>query len=112
VLVDRGDARFTMTDKEGRDAVSVHLRNPASCRSGTTERIDRVDGSLRLVRRIGTAGSCITYELVAADQEKLDALQEALGTIARRDLVTAVSDDTDGLVLCGVDAPPCVGDTY
>jgi tRNA A-37 threonylcarbamoyl transferase component Bud32 len=112
VLVDRGDARFTMTDKEGRDAVSVHLRNPSSCRSGVTEQVDRVDGALRLTRRVGTAGSCISYALIAADQQKLDALEEALGTIARRELVTWVSNDTDGLVLCGVDAPPCVGDTY
>jgi len=110
VLVDRGDARFTMTDNHGRQAVSVHLRNPSRCTVGTTERVDRVGGAARLVRTVGTAGSCTTYELVADDPVKLDALDEALGTISRRELVAAVSDDTDGLVLCGVDAPPCVGE--
>jgi tRNA A-37 threonylcarbamoyl transferase component Bud32/membrane-associated phospholipid phosphatase len=82
VLVDRGDARFT----------------------------DRVDGAARLVRTVGTEGSCTTYELVAPDADELARLEDALGTIPRRELVVAVSDDTDGLVLCGVDAPPCVGE--
>jgi hypothetical protein len=110
VLVDRGDARFTMMDREGRDAVAVHLRDPGRCIPGTTERVDTVDGNVRLVRTIGTADSCRSYELVAADREKVADLEDALGTIPRRELVAAVSDDTDGLVLCGADAPPCVGD--
>ena len=62
------------------------------------------------MRTVGTAGSCTTYELVAPDDDELARLEEALGTIPRRELVVAVSDDTDGLVLCGVDAPPCVGE--
>jgi hypothetical protein len=109
VLVDRGDARFTMTDKTGRTAVEVHLREPARCIPGTTERTDTVDGAARIVRTVGTADSCTSYVLVASDTAGLTRLEESLGTIPRQELVAAVSDDTDGLVLCGSDAPPCVG---
>jgi tRNA A-37 threonylcarbamoyl transferase component Bud32/membrane-associated phospholipid phosphatase len=111
VLVDRGDARFTMTDRDGRQAVAVHLRDPARCIPGTTERVEGVGEEVRLVRTIGTAGSCTAYELVAADREEVAELEDALGTISRRELVAAVSHDTHGLVLCGVGAPPCVGAT-
>ena len=102
-----------MMDKEGRDAVSVHLRNPSRCRSGTTERPTASTGALRLVRNVGTAGSCITYELIAADAG--GARRRSRRRSARSPAASwwrAVSADTDGLVLCGVDAPPCVGDTF
>jgi membrane-associated phospholipid phosphatase len=108
VTVRRDDAAFTLEDRRAaRRAVEVHLLPPDRCAPGQTERIEDVDGGVRLIRSVGTAGSCTTYRLVAADRDALDELGQSLSTIPRRDLVAAVADWTDGLVLCGVDAPPC-----
>ena len=69
VLVDRGDARFTMTDRVGRDAVTVHLRDPSRC--------DRGHHRAHRARRRRRCGWCATsappaaasaYELIAADR--------------------------------------------
>ena len=54
----------------------------------------------------------MTYEFdfgADADTELLFAADSALAFQPRRTLVDAVDERTDGLKLCGADAPPCTG---
>jgi hypothetical protein len=76
------------------------------------EQPERLPPELRTTRYYTFAGGCVTYEFdfgAEADTDLLFAADSALAFQARRPLVEAVADRTDGLILCGAEAPPCTG---
>jgi tRNA A-37 threonylcarbamoyl transferase component Bud32 len=122
----RGESRFWLdSDIAGRRAVTVTLVPPSGCRTDAAvevlsdeadmqrfEEPERLPPELRTTRSYRFAGGCVTYEFdfgAEADTELLFAADSALAFQPRRALVEAVADRTDGLKLCGAEAPPCTG---
>ena len=87
VLVDRGDARFTMTDNEGREAVVRPPARPVPLHPGhhRAHRPRRRGGAARAHDRDRRQ----LHHLRARGRRprELTELEEALGTISRRELV-------------------------
>ena len=126
VAIKRGEASFWLnSDRAGERAVTVTLLPPSECRTDEAvevlsdesdmqrfEEPQRLPPELRSTRYYRFAGGCVTYEFdfgADADTELLFAADSALAFQPRRTLVEAVADRTDGLKLCGADAPPCTG---
>jgi hypothetical protein len=126
LAVKRGESRFWLdSDLAGQGAVTVTLLPPSGCRTDEAvevlsdepdmqrfEQPERLPPELRTTRYYTFAGGCVTYEFdfgAEADTDLLFAADSALAFQARRPLVEAVADRTDGLILCGAEAPPCTG---
>jgi hypothetical protein len=127
VRVHRNDGRFWLdSDQAGNHAVEVRLRPPGACRiDEATEVLSTEPGwrafeeptqlppGLRSMRTYLSEGACVTYRFEFGGDVSAStafALQAALGFQPRDELVDEV-DDRAGLVLCGVGAPSCTGDT-
>ena len=126
VGIKRGEASFWLdSDRAGDRAVTVTLLPPSGCRTDEAvevlsdesdmerfEEPERLPPELRSTRYYRFDGGCVTYEFdfgADADTELLFAADSALAFQPRRTLVDAVDERTDGLKLCGADAPPCTG---
>jgi hypothetical protein len=126
VAIKRGESRFWLdSDLGGRKAVTVTLLPPSGCRTDEAvevlseepgmqrfEEPERLPPELRTTRYYRFAGGCVTYEFdfgAEADTQLLFAADSALSFQPRRTLVEAVADRTNGLVLCGAEAPACTG---
>jgi hypothetical protein len=112
------------SDQAGAHAVDVRLRTAAACELGDAvevpgaepgwrvfERSEQVLPALRAVRTFLADGACVTYTYDFDRGVSATAaipLDVALAFQPRAELVAEVSERT-GLVLCGVDAPPCPG---
>ena len=105
--------------------MTVTLLPPSGCRTDEAvevlsdepdmqrfEKPERLPPELRTTRYYRFAGGCVTYEFdfgAEADTQLLFAADSALAFQPRRTLVEAVADRTNGLVLCGAEAPACTG---
>jgi hypothetical protein len=126
ISMKRGESHFWLdSDIAGRRAVTVTLLPPSGCRTDEAVEVlseepgmqrfedpEQLPPELRTTRYYTFAGGCVTYEFAFgadADTELLFAADSALAFQPRRSLVEAVADRTNGLILCGAEAPPCTG---
>ncbi len=124
VIVERGHSHFVLRASDHR--VDVSLEREQDCDVGTAREVPseevgarryeaptQLPPDVRAMRTYLFDGSCVTVDFDlddAASASLLVELDSALSFQPRDELVAVVEDRT-GLSLCGLGAPPCVGET-